>query len=329
MKILYHHRTQAEDGQAVHIRALIRAFEAAGHQVREVGLVKRAQEEQAGNGAGAKNGSGWGWIGRAPRFARELMEYGYNSVARHNIELPTTTNTRVAAIFGWNNIHRDDNVEDKDAKLAALLIETHFASTTANLDIAYVHSDPSAGRSIHAGLSFIQRIVWVYTSFRALISHNFDGESSQASNGALLFAELNWVPPHTHNNLYLNAFVGIDEFSSAARGPATGGPLGRTGILFGAVGIGSYAAPLGNGVGDAAGAALGYQMFFAGNRRSLTVEVGGRDGWGDSERSGVAMGFRLEQAIGRRVIARTDAFAGHRGNGNLGWGARVELLLKF
>ena len=31
MNILYHHRTQAEDGQAVHIRSLVRAFEGLGH----------------------------------------------------------------------------------------------------------------------------------------------------------------------------------------------------------------------------------------------------------------------------------------------------------
>ena len=41
MRILYHHRTQAEDGQAVHIRSLIRAFESLGHEVWEVGLVRR------------------------------------------------------------------------------------------------------------------------------------------------------------------------------------------------------------------------------------------------------------------------------------------------
>ena len=42
MKVLYHHRTHAEDGQAVHIRALIEAFRAEGHLVREVALVERA-----------------------------------------------------------------------------------------------------------------------------------------------------------------------------------------------------------------------------------------------------------------------------------------------
>ena len=43
MKILYHHRTQAEDGQAVHIRALQRAFAAEGHEVHEVSPRARAR----------------------------------------------------------------------------------------------------------------------------------------------------------------------------------------------------------------------------------------------------------------------------------------------
>ena len=35
MKILYHHRTQAEDGQAVHIRAMQQAFRDV-HQDKEL-----------------------------------------------------------------------------------------------------------------------------------------------------------------------------------------------------------------------------------------------------------------------------------------------------
>ena len=34
--------------------------------------------------------------------------------------------------------------------------------------------------------------------------------------------------------MYANVFWGIDRFASAARGPTTGGPLGRTGILIAA-----------------------------------------------------------------------------------------------
>jgi glycosyltransferase involved in cell wall biosynthesis len=78
VKILYHHRTQAEDGQAVHIRALIAAFRALGHEVREVALVPRTSDVPARRGAAG----GLGLLGRAPRFARELAEYAYGQVAR-------------------------------------------------------------------------------------------------------------------------------------------------------------------------------------------------------------------------------------------------------
>ncbi len=85
MRILYHHRTQAEDGQAVHIRALAGAFEGLGHELHEVSLVKRATEKASDpgtNGASRPKGSKWGWVTHLPRFARELAEYGYNAVAK-------------------------------------------------------------------------------------------------------------------------------------------------------------------------------------------------------------------------------------------------------
>ncbi|MEX1024321.1 MAG: glycosyltransferase family 4 protein [Planctomycetota bacterium] len=84
MKVLYHHRTQAEDGQAVHIRSLIRAFESLGHEVREVGLVKQ-REGSARPATEADGRSKWSWVTRLPRFARELAEYGYNGVARSKL----------------------------------------------------------------------------------------------------------------------------------------------------------------------------------------------------------------------------------------------------
>jgi len=84
VKILYHHRTQAEDGQAVHIRSLIAAFRQEGHEVREQSLVSRAEEEgeRAPGSSSAGRSSRWSWIGRVPRCARELAEYGYTWPAR-------------------------------------------------------------------------------------------------------------------------------------------------------------------------------------------------------------------------------------------------------
>ena len=83
MKILYHHRTQAEDGQAVHIRSLQRAFAQEGHEVREVGLVSRAGSGQASDEK--SGGSRWGVLTHLPRFARELAEYAYTPVARPRV----------------------------------------------------------------------------------------------------------------------------------------------------------------------------------------------------------------------------------------------------
>ena len=85
MRILYHHRTQAEDGQAVHIRSLIRGFEALGHEVWEVGLVRHGREERAAPAPGRAKASPWGLVARLPRFLRELAEYGYNGLGRRRI----------------------------------------------------------------------------------------------------------------------------------------------------------------------------------------------------------------------------------------------------
>lgn len=83
MKILYHHRTQAEDGQAVHIRALIEAFEAEGHEVLEEALIKRTGSVSPPR---PDSEAGPSLLGRlasaAPRFVRELAEYGYTYPAR-------------------------------------------------------------------------------------------------------------------------------------------------------------------------------------------------------------------------------------------------------
>lgn len=83
MKILYHHRTQAEDGQAVHIRSLIEAFRSLDHEVREVALVPKANGEPApvpeepNTESKGRRFSPWAIVGAMPRFAREMAEYAY------------------------------------------------------------------------------------------------------------------------------------------------------------------------------------------------------------------------------------------------------------
>lgn len=102
MKILYHHRTQAEDGQAVHIRSLVRAFEGLGAEVREVALVEKTGDSDPAKGDPAKGDPAkpaqaaeasedsarsfpWSLVSHVPRFARELAEYGYSVPAARRL----------------------------------------------------------------------------------------------------------------------------------------------------------------------------------------------------------------------------------------------------
>jgi len=79
MRILYHHRTLAEDAQGVHIEEIIRALRRQGHTVHEVSLVRRGE---SGNGTGGA----WRSVARLARGpAYEILEYGYNLPATRTL----------------------------------------------------------------------------------------------------------------------------------------------------------------------------------------------------------------------------------------------------
>jgi len=148
--------------------------------------------------------------------------------------------------------------------------------------------------------------------------------------GELLFAELSYTPPHSEDIWYLNGFWGIDDFTSAARGPGTGGPLGRTGLLFAAVDLGRYGAPLGNDARHAVGGVLGIQHFFNNKRSQVVLEAGFRSDTSDTtDQSAVAIASRFETAIGQNHILRLDAFLTGQDGRGMASGVRIEWQIKF
>ncbi len=270
-----------------------------------------------------------------------------------NTLLPTnTSNFRLTFLYGWNEVNRGGadssitsgplsggNPEDRAAQMFALLTSTDFVLSTVDFDIAWVDSDDqNAGDLLAAGISAVQRIGRFSTSFRLLGSHALENETAFSTDGYLLFSEVAWTPRTNHDHVYVTTFVAMDEFSSAARGPATGGPLGRAGINFAAVGLGSYGAALSSRARDVAGGAFGYQKFFDHSRKQLIVEAGVRVGLDDAgtaaETDAAALTARYQQAMGRRLVVVVDSFLGVRerfgavGDDTL-YGGRVELLLKF
>ncbi len=104
MRVLYHHRTLAEDAQGVHIEEIVRALRARGHTVKEVSLVARgggASSPKAGAGGdgssntvadrsahGANESRGAFWklvakLAKGPLY--EILEYLYNVPAERRL----------------------------------------------------------------------------------------------------------------------------------------------------------------------------------------------------------------------------------------------------
>jgi hypothetical protein len=145
----------------------------------------------------------------------------------------------------------------------------------------------------------------------------------------LLLAQISRTPNQTFNFAYVNAYIGIGNFMSAARRPDTGGPLGRLGILFEPVGLGRYGSGLNSRPADSGGISVGYQMFFDGTRRQVTVETGGRAATHLSRQTAIALGGRFQQAFGQHVILQFDSFVSGQEHRSVGTGGRTEVLFKF
>ena len=86
MRILYHHRIRADDGQAVHVRELIGALRALGHEVVECALVPKTGARATGaeqSGAAAPPARrGWWQRLALPRTAVEVLEVLYDHRGR-------------------------------------------------------------------------------------------------------------------------------------------------------------------------------------------------------------------------------------------------------
>ena len=123
--------------------------------------------------------------------------------------------------------------------------------------------------------------------------------------------------------------AGIDNFRSAARDPATGGPLGRTGILFAAIGMGRYGAPLSNGADGSIGGAIGYQLFINPIVNQFIFELGARKGTRAGDDTSIAAGARYRHVFGQHIVAQVDVFGALNESRSDAYGGRFELRVEF
>ncbi len=287
-------------------------------------------------------------VGRQPLSFQDGLLINEDAIdavglTRANMKVGGLVNMRVTGLFAWGDINRPavgGHAGDKSAWLVGLFTETDSRKRTVEFDALYVSADDTTGDGIYLGLGSTQRIGSYNHTFRALASFPVGDETVANSQGVLLHNQLSWTPHHTLNLIYINTFVGINEFRSAARGPSAGGPLGRTGILFAAVGLGSYGAALGNGADNAVGGSVGYQMFFANTRKQLLLEAGGRYTYDEDTvgpRDAIAAGARFQMAFGRRGVIVLDGFGSYDidsvdlggDSSELSFGGRFEVVIKL
>jgi len=275
-------------------------------------------------------------VGRQPIFFQEGMMINDTldavALVRDTVIFPGVIDTRFTALYAWNELSRNDNIDDDAAHLFGLFIETDTPTSTIDLDMAYVASNKrNGGDGVFLGASSVQRIDGVNTAVRVNQSFALDGESSDVSTGTLLFGEFSFVPVATHDLAYLTAFVGFDEYASAARGANNGGPLGRVGLLFAAPGLGRAPAPLGNRVDDAFGGAIGYQMFFNDDATQIVGEIGGIMSTAPQAQvqDGVGVGLRFQHKFLDRFLLQLDGFYTRREVIEDTVGGRVELTVQF
>jgi len=256
-------------------------------------------------------------------------------IVQNNINFLNTINTRGTALFAWNEVNRGNNIRDNSARLYGLFSSFDLPETTIDVDVIFVDSPRQVisnhfGKSVHGGISASQRFGGLSTTGRLLGSWEINDHSTTSQNGVLAFLETStsfYGKPHI---FYANGFVGVGRFASASRAAGTGGPLGRTGLLFAGLGLGNFNAPLNNRGQDSIGAAIGYQMFFKGITRQLAFELGGDLDIGGNKTSGFGFGVRYSHKLFRRVISQSDGYiVNNTGIKGLGYGVRTEVRVLF
>lgn len=255
-------------------------------------------------------------------------------IVKNNLLFPGISNTRITFLYGWNEIHRGNNVLDDKARLYGLFTSYDLAETTVDLDLIYINSEDNIaqqhyGDSVHLGVSAAQRIGLWNTELRLLASQGLDTDSAAANDGVIVYLETSTSFPGAPHIFYANGFIGEGEFTSASRAGTAGGPMGRTGLLFSSANLGDYGAPLNNRGQDAVGAALGYQMFF-GLKKRLTLELGGVWDTGDNEYGGIGFASKYSQKLTRHLILNLAGYLAENDDARgTGYGLRSELEVKF
>jgi len=242
--------------------------------------------------------------------------------------------TTATLIYAWGNIHRSGGYLSRSAQLIGGYLRNDYKFSTIEVDFFYSPANQAAGGGgFYMAASAIQRLGKINANFTvagSLATNRLTTDQTTVNNGGLLFAQLSTDIVGTENIVYLNAFWAIDRFTSASRAADAGGPLGQTGLLFAATGLGDFGAALASTSTDSVGGTLGCQIFFDNlYRKQLILEIGAQSETTGPSQKAIAAGIQYQQAFGQNwvwVIGATGALQEDKGPL---YGLRTELDFSF
>lgn len=266
------------------------------------------------------------------------------TITRNTVFGNGNLNLRMTGVFAWNRLTRIAPVEPNTrAKMYGLFTESDFKYNTMNLDVGFIDDPNRTHRDLLvAAISSTQRLVGYHNTynsrFHVLASFPTEGEGDRVAfmgspgnisgQGELFFSQISVTPHESEDLIYWNTFLAVDQFTSLARAPQAG-PLGDTGLLFAAAGLGLYGPPIATVTNSAVGTALGYQVFLDTKNQQIIYEVGARHGKGADDLE-IAGAIQYQRAIAQNWIWLVTGFLSDRQNTDgLSSGLRSEIQLFF
>lgn len=284
------------------------------------------------------NGHDYGFsFGRQPFFLQDGImandDIDALAITKHNMFLLGSSNARISAWFGFNEINRGDNQRDSGARMLALTSSLDYAKRTIEADLAYVDgSRRHGGDGLYLGLGHIAQLGYWNSTFRLNRSFALNRKTAAIDNGWLLTHQLARTMRQSDDILTLSTFGELGNYTSLARGPATGGALGGFSLLQRAVGLGYYGSAISQEEGDVAGQIISYQHYLDDAAKKQILVAAGFSKGLDSHIGPdftAALGLQYQQAISKHTIWRIGGFGTVTDDGEKGLGIRTELLRKF
>ena len=277
-------------------------------------------------------------VGRQPLTFQEgiILNDTVDAVGfvRNNLVFPSTSNLRIAGLWAWDRLDRNDRNRGTDPNMYGLFVFADAHVSSYNLDMIYVDDNATNGDAFYIGASAIQRIRalgGISSAFRINNSIALDEEigGNVIGDGSLLSAEFSTIVPGSDDIAYFNPFISIGNFTQAGREQILGGPLASLGILFASPNLSTYGAEVSPFTDDVVGFATGYQAFWDDHRRNLILEIAGRHDYDGQGFDQLGLGFQLQQAIGQHIQAQLEGFYTFNGERDDGVGARAEIFIVY